>query len=95
MYVTICTLNRPKQDQTTVLQGTDHPFVRVPSCAEYRFTGLMLDSQTIHDHLTRGIYVRQPDFSPSLLGRLQAGVAKSKYTPKDMKAWIQARPHLL
>ncbi len=78
------TTQRPHSDTTTVLNRGDHPFIQRPSVVLYA------DARTVDTHLldqavASGSFRAHTAFSGPILGRIQAGVHTSPFTPKKIK----------
>ena len=78
------TTQRPHSDTTTVLNRGDHPFIQRPSVVLYA------DARTVDTHLLNqavasGSFRAHTPISGPILGRTQAGLQTSPFTPKKIK----------
>ena len=80
------TTQRPHSDTTTVLNRGDHPFIQRPSVVLYADartvdSSFARSSVGLRDHFREAM----PHFSDPVLGRIQAGLQTSPFTPKKIK----------
>jgi hypothetical protein len=78
------TTQRPHSDTTTILNVGDHPFVRKPSVIYYADARLV-DTRLLEAAVQRGAFAAHAAFQPSVIARIQAGVAASPFTARKIK----------
>lgn len=79
------TTQRPHSDTTTLLQAGDHPFVQKPSVIFYA-DARIVDTRLLDKAWQNGTYQRHAVLEPTVLAKIQVGVAASPFTPKKIKA---------
>jgi hypothetical protein len=79
------TTQRPHSDTTTVLNRGDHPFIQRPSVVLYA-DARTVDTRLLDQTIVSGAFRAHAAFSNPVLGRIQAGVQTSPFTPKKIKA---------
>jgi hypothetical protein len=83
------TTQRPHSDTTTILHPGDHPFVQKPSVIFYA-DARIVDTRLLDQALQNGAYQSHAVFEPTVMTRIQAGVAASPFTPKKIKTAYSA-----
>jgi hypothetical protein len=78
------TTQRPHSDTTTVLNRGDHPFIQRPSVVLYA-DARTVDTRLLDQAVAAGSFRSHGAFSALVLGRIQAGVRTSPFTPKKIK----------
>jgi hypothetical protein len=78
------TTQRPHSDTTTVLNRGDHPFIQRPSVVLYA-DARTVDARLLDQAVTSGAFRAHTVFSGPILGRIQAGLQTSPFTPKKIK----------
>jgi len=79
------TTQRPHSDKTTILNAGEHPFIRQPSVVFYS-DARTVDTRLLDAAVQRGAYRGHAAFDAAVLGRIQAGVAVSPFTPRKIKS---------
>ena len=78
------TTQRPHSDNTTVLNRGDHPFIQRPSVVLYA-DARTVDARLLDQAVASGSFRAHTAFSDPVLGRIQAGLQTSPFTPKKIK----------
>ena len=78
------TTQRPHSDTTTVLNRCDHPFIQRPSVVLYA-DARIVDTRLLDQAVASGSFRSHTAFSGAVLGKIQAGVQTSPFTPKKIK----------
>jgi len=78
------TTQRPHSDTTTVLNRGDHPFIQRPSVVLYA-DARMVDTQLLDRAVASGAFRAHTAFASPVLGRIQAGIQTSPFTPRKIK----------
>jgi|SRR6266404_5149992 len=71
------TKHRQDKDQACVLQDGDHPFIKIPTCVEYRRAKIVTNEQLDILISLPNVEVREP-LSPEVLERILDGVPNSR-----------------
>ncbi len=83
------TTQRPHSDTTTILSPGEHPFIKQPSVVFYS-DARAVDTRLLDAAVQSGAYRGHTAFDPSVLARIQAGLATSPFTPRKIKAAFAA-----
>jgi hypothetical protein len=78
------TTQRPHSDTTTVLNRGDHPFIQRPSVVLYA-DARTVDTRLLDRAVASGAFRSHFVFPIPVLGRIQAGVQTSPFTPRKIK----------
>ena len=78
------TTQRPHSDTTTVLNPGDHPFIQRPSVVLYA-DARAVDTRFLDQAVASGSFRAHTAVSGPVLGRIQAGLQMSPFTPKKIK----------
>lgn len=78
------TTQRPHSDTTTILNVGDHPFVQKPSVVFYA-DARTVNTGLLDEAVRRGACDAHAAFQPTVIHRIQGGVAVSPLTPKKIK----------
>jgi hypothetical protein len=79
------TTQRPHSDKTTVLDSGEHPFIKQPSVVFYS-DARTVDTRLLDAAVQRGAYRGHAAFDAAVLGKIQAGLAVSPFTPRKIKS---------
>jgi hypothetical protein len=78
------TTQRPHSDTSTILNRGDHPFIQRPSVVLYA-DARSVDTRLLDQAIVSGAFRAHTAFSGPVLGRIQAGVQTSPFTPRKIK----------
>ncbi len=79
------TTQRPHSDKTTILNAGDHSFVQKPSVIFYA-DARIVDARLLDQSVASGAFRAHATFPAAVLKRIQAGLMKSPFTPRKIKA---------
>ena len=78
LLVSICSIPMRHYDDTTTLDGNEHPFLKHPSYIKYRAENIRSEAQ-IERGIENGIFLLKDDCDEQLLRRIQKGFYSSKF----------------
>lgn len=80
------TTQRPHSDTTTVLNRGDHPFILYPTAIRCLLRRCSHSgTRPLDQAVASGAYRADTPFSGPILGKIQAGLQTSPFTPKKIK----------
>lgn len=88
LVVSLTSLNGSK-DQTVILHGGEHPFLKWPTCVAYSLSDL-ISCDTLEGHIKVGRAKMRPDLKPKMTQLILDGFTASPFTKKRIQQFVRA-----
>ena len=89
MLVVSLTSLKGSKDQTVILHGGEHPFLKWATCAAYNLADL-ISCDTLEDHLNKGRAKMHANMSPDNTRLILDGFTASQFTKKRIQQFARA-----
>jgi hypothetical protein len=89
MLVVSLTSLKGSKDQTVILHGGEHPFLKWATCVAYNLSDL-INCDTLEDHIKVGRAKMRADMKPETAQLILGGFTASPFTKKRIQEFVRA-----
>jgi hypothetical protein len=87
LIVSLTSLNGSK-DQTVILHGGEHPFIKWATCVAYNLADLM-NCEVLEEHIQMGRAKRHADMRAEVVRLILDGFTASRFTKKRIQQFVR------